>query len=144
MSTRWDFAGKTALVVGASGGIGEAIVRKLAGSGAAVVFSALDEAGGRSIEVDIQGLAQNARFVLSDAPDGIRVNVVAPGLTATEAVLRAFPDPQARASMARAQHPMGRLIEPEEIADACLWACSDVAGGVTGLTIPVDGGWAAK
>jgi NAD(P)-dependent dehydrogenase (short-subunit alcohol dehydrogenase family) len=35
---------------------------------------------------------------------------------------------------------MGRMLDPSELADACLWACSDAASGVTGLTIPVDGG----
>jgi len=75
---------------------------------------------------------------------GIRVNVVAPGLTATKAVVNAFPDAAERAAMASASQPMNRMIEPAEIADAVLWACSDASSGVTGLTIPVDGGWAAK
>jgi NAD(P)-dependent dehydrogenase (short-subunit alcohol dehydrogenase family) len=51
----------------------------------------------------------------------------------------AFPNEEDRRE--RAAHvPMGRMIAPGEIADACLWACSDAASGVTGLTIPVDGG----
>ena len=77
------------------------------------------------------------------AKDNIRVNVVAPGLTATPAVLGAFP-PEARDAIASEFHPMGRLMTPQELADAFLWVCSDQASGVTGLTIPVDGGWTAK
>jgi NAD(P)-dependent dehydrogenase (short-subunit alcohol dehydrogenase family) len=76
------------------------------------------------------------------AKEKVRVNVVAPGLTATQAMLANMPDEQTRE--ARAAHlPMKRMIAPSEIADACLWACSDAATGVTGMTIPVDGGTAA-
>lgn len=39
---------------------------------------------------------------------------------------------------------MGRMVMPDEIAQAIVWAVSPAASGVTGLVIPVDGGWAAK
>jgi NAD(P)-dependent dehydrogenase (short-subunit alcohol dehydrogenase family) len=39
---------------------------------------------------------------------------------------------------------MARLMSPEDLADAFLWLCSDGASGVTGLTVPVAGGWAAR
>lgn len=77
------------------------------------------------------------------ASDNIRVNVIAPGLTATPAVVGAFTTEE-REAIATEFHPMRRLMTPAEQADAFLWACSDQASGVTGLTIPVDGGWAAK
>ena len=77
------------------------------------------------------------------ARNNIRVNVVAPGLTATPAVLRRFSE-ATRNEMAGRTQPMGRMMTPEELADAFLWICSDQASGVTGLTIPVDGGWAAN
>lgn len=76
------------------------------------------------------------------AKQNIRVNVVAPGLTATPAVKAIF-DEDKRNEMAARTQPMGRCIEPEEQAAAFLYLCSDAARGVTGLTIPVDGGWAA-
>ncbi len=78
------------------------------------------------------------------AKDRIRVNVIAPGLTATPAVLAAFPAAETRDAMADRTQPMGRMMTPEEQADAYLWVCSDQASAVTGLTIPVDGGWAAR
>ena len=78
------------------------------------------------------------------AKDNIRVNVVAPGLTATPAVLNAFATAETRDAIAAEFHPMGRLMTPQELADAFLWVCSDQASGVTGLTVPVDGGWTAK
>lgn len=76
------------------------------------------------------------------AADNIRVNVVAPGLTATPKVTGAM-SPEMIADMVRRTHPMGRIMRAEEIAAAFVWVCSDAASGVTGLTIPVAGGWAA-
>jgi NAD(P)-dependent dehydrogenase (short-subunit alcohol dehydrogenase family) len=77
------------------------------------------------------------------AKHGIRVNVIAPGLTATPAVLDMFSAEQ-RDAMAAETQPMGRMMTPEELADAFLWVCSSQASAITGLTIPVDGGWAAR
>jgi NAD(P)-dependent dehydrogenase (short-subunit alcohol dehydrogenase family) len=57
-------------------------------------------------------------------------------------MLAGIPDEETR--KIRAAHaPMNRMTAPAEIADACLWACSDAASAVTGLTIPVDCGLAA-
>lgn len=78
------------------------------------------------------------------AKDNIRVNVVAPGLTGTPAVLQSFPTEDAREAIASEFQPMGRLMTPQELADAFLWVCSDQASGITGLTVPVDGGWTAR
>ena len=78
------------------------------------------------------------------AKDNIRVNVVAPGFTATPSLLGAFPDADARNALIGGYQPNPRMLTPEELADAFLWVCSEQASGVTGLTIPVDGGWAAK
>ena len=41
----------------------------------------------------------------------------------------------------RALHPLGRIAEPAEIAEAAVWLCSDAASFVTGQVLPVDGGW---
>jgi NAD(P)-dependent dehydrogenase (short-subunit alcohol dehydrogenase family) len=48
-----------------------------------------------------------------------------------------------RAQLA-AQHPMGRLARPEEIAELVVWLCSDKASFVTGAYYPVDGGYLAQ
>ncbi len=76
--------------------------------------------------------------------DGIRVNLVAPGLTRTEMTaprLDSMP-PEAYAALA-ANHPLGTLGEPEDIAHACLYLASDEAKWVTGAILPVDGGLTA-
>jgi len=257
----WDFGGKTALVTGGAGGIGEAIVRKLAAAGAAVVFTDLVKPASQALEEELRGSGADVRFILADvtqedqvralvgaalgvsgrldmaintvggisrekgdhsskrihdtdlsswratqdfnltscflsmkyeippmmaqgkgaivnltslagmrfsdksspayasakagvihltryaaaayAEAGVRVNVVAPGLTATPILLAQMPDVEARNARAKGKIPMGRMIDPGETADACVWACSDFASAVTGLTIPVDGGQAA-
>ena len=76
------------------------------------------------------------------ADRNIRVNVIAPGLTATPAVRAVFDD-EKLLEMAKRTQPMNRLMLPEDQAAAFLWVCSDSAAGITGLTIPVAGGWAA-
>jgi 3-oxoacyl-[acyl-carrier protein] reductase len=85
------------------------------------------------------------------AADGIRCNAVAPGPTATEAWLGegGLADQQADRSgknrdevlaAVGAGRPLGRLAEPEEIATAIVFLCSDAASYVTGAAWSVDGG----
>jgi phosphoenolpyruvate synthase/pyruvate phosphate dikinase len=40
--------------------------------------------------------------------------------------------------------PVGRLGQPEEVAEAVIWLCSDASSFITGDAIPVDGGWTAQ
>jgi len=86
-------------------------------------------------------LSEQAAVML--ARQNIRVNVVAPGLTLTPNIEATMPA-ETRAAIANEFHPMGRMVMPDEIAQAIVWAVSPAASGVTGLVIPVDGGWAAK
>jgi NAD(P)-dependent dehydrogenase (short-subunit alcohol dehydrogenase family) len=86
------------------------------------------------------GVIHLSKFAAAAYADrGIRVNVIAPGLTATKTLLASIPNEDDRAARAQLV-PMRRMIDPSETADGCLWACSDAASGVTGLVIPVDGG----
>lgn len=72
---------------------------------------------------------------------GIRVNAVCPGVTVTPLVERlSGGDPRTNQSMLSAQEPIGRLGEPEEIAEAVVWLCSDAAAFVSGHAMVVDGG----
>lgn len=74
---------------------------------------------------------------------GIRINAVCPGVINTPMMERAFEaDPRRRARMERA-HLLKRVGEPQEIADAVLWLCSDAASFVTGHPMAVDGGMVA-
>lgn len=74
---------------------------------------------------------------------GLRVNCVCPGPIRTslyERVAAAIPGVE-EATLER--NPMGRIGEPEEIAEAVVWLCSDAASYITGVPLPVDGGLAA-
>ncbi len=74
------------------------------------------------------------------AADGIRVNAVAPGWVRTQ-LTRAIYDDTVRRDAIIARTPMGRWAEAEEIADVVLFLCSPAARFVTGVMIPVDGGY---
>lgn len=91
---------------------------------------------------------QLARALALDwAPEGIRVNAVCPGIVQTpmlERFLDDLPDPeQARQQFAVAQ-PLGRLAQPAECAAAALFLASPAASFITGVALPVDGGFTAQ
>jgi 3-oxoacyl-[acyl-carrier protein] reductase len=71
-------------------------------------------------------------------PDGILVNVVSPGLTATARVLSGLPVPVRDGEIGRT--PTGRLSTPEDVANAIVFLCSAANGNVTGETVTVAGG----
>ena len=72
---------------------------------------------------------------------GIRVNAVAPGFTLSTKNL-ATPEPIRMGLSARAM--LGRAGQPEEQAKVALFLASDLSSFVSGVTIPVDGGWSAR
>jgi SDR family mycofactocin-dependent oxidoreductase len=79
------------------------------------------------------------------AGTGVTANAVAPGSTVTASL-----DESARlygldstADFIRHQEPLGRLIDPGEIAATIAWLCSPAAAAITGAVIPVDGGMTA-
>lgn len=85
-------------------------------------------------------------LALDYATLGIRVNALCPGIIETP-MLRQFadtrPDPAGAWASYSAAQPMGRLGTPEECADAALWLVSDEASFITGVALPVDGGFTA-
>ena len=86
-------------------------------------------------------------LALDYAKYNIRVNCVCPGIVDTpllEDFFQQLPDPAAtRAAFSTAQ-PLGRLATSEECADAILYLASDSASFVTGVALPVDGGFTAQ
>jgi NAD(P)-dependent dehydrogenase (short-subunit alcohol dehydrogenase family) len=78
---------------------------------------------------------------LEYAKSGIRVNVVCPGSIRTPMYMRfSGGTPEAEAYMSTF-HPIGRIGEPNEVASAVVWLCSEGASFVTGHVLPVAGGW---
>jgi NAD(P)-dependent dehydrogenase (short-subunit alcohol dehydrogenase family) len=76
---------------------------------------------------------------LENVQHGIRVNAVCPGQVDTPMVNR-----RPGFDTGRVVEPIGRPGRPEEIAAAVVWLCSDAASYVTGLAMPVDGGYMAE
>ncbi len=91
------------------------------------------------------GVAQLTRSgALEYAKAGIRINAVCPGFILTPMVERNLPAQGKQRAAANAAQPMGRLGQPEEIAEAVIWLSSDAASFVTGTVLPVDGAWTAR
>ncbi|CDN90497.1 SDR family NAD(P)-dependent oxidoreductase [Hydrogenophaga intermedia] len=75
------------------------------------------------------------------ARDGIRVNAVAPGYVMTELVKELVAKGALDMQSIEDNTPMGRCGAPEEIAEAIAFLASERAAYITGVTLPVDGGW---
>ncbi len=89
----------------------------------------------------IVGMTKTA--ALEYAEKGIRVNCVGPGWTRTELISHLTTTPEMTQQIGM-RHPLGRLAEPAEIAEAVIWLCSDGSSFVTGVALPVDGGFVAR
>jgi NAD(P)-dependent dehydrogenase (short-subunit alcohol dehydrogenase family) len=76
-------------------------------------------------------------------PLGIRVNAVAPGTADTPWVgrlLDSAADPEAERAALEARQPSGRLVRPQEVAEAVAYLASPSSGSSNGVILPVDGG----
>jgi NAD(P)-dependent dehydrogenase (short-subunit alcohol dehydrogenase family) len=87
-------------------------------------------------------LSLTRNMALDYAPRGIRVNCLCPGFTRTGLTRGIFADPERRACI-EAMHPLGRMGEPDDIARAALFLLSADAAWITGIALPVDGGFSA-
>ena len=89
----------------------------------------------------VNGLTKSV--ALEYATQNVRVNAVAPGAIETRMFRDFAAVPEVRQMMEGA-HPMGRIGQPEEIANTVVWLCSDGASFITGQILPVDGGYTAQ
>ncbi|MCB8880903.1 SDR family oxidoreductase [Acidisoma cellulosilytica] len=87
------------------------------------------------------GVAQLTKsLAIAYAPEGIRVNAVAPGWIATP-LTQALQDDPARAKPILDRTPLGRWGRPQDVAEAVTFLCSPAAAFITGVILPVDGGY---
>ncbi len=78
---------------------------------------------------------------LEGATSGIRVNTILPGPTDRTLLMENLTDSsQEDSGKMRGIIPMGHLAQPEDMAEAVVWLCSDAASFITGNVMPVDGG----
>jgi NAD(P)-dependent dehydrogenase (short-subunit alcohol dehydrogenase family) len=89
----------------------------------------------------VLGLTRTAAIEYAKIP--VRVNAVCPGVTQTPMVEAGVARRPGMRQMFEKLHPMGRLGRAEEIGEAVAWLCSDAASFVTGVALPVDGGFTA-
>jgi NAD(P)-dependent dehydrogenase (short-subunit alcohol dehydrogenase family) len=90
----------------------------------------------------VLGLTKSA--ALEYAKSGIRINAVAPGGVETDMLKQAAEDNKQFVETLRSMHPIGRIADPEEIANAVVWLLSDKASFVLGHTLLVDGGFISR
>lgn len=119
------------------------------GAGGAIVSTAsvaglIGTRGGSAYCAAKHGVVGLTKCVaLEYARKGIRVNAVCPGVIETPMVERMTDATGISRQALIDQEPMARLGEPREIGEAVVWLLSDLASFVTGIALPVDGGYTA-
>lgn len=131
---------------GGAAGNGGAIIN-VASVAATIAFPGIAGYSGTKSAVD--RITKVAAMESGKLGYGVRVNCVYPGLVATamgqklaveEAALGLFPSPEAAVGAVIELTPLGRLGEPDDIADAVAFLATDAARFITGAGLPVDGG----
>lgn len=88
----------------------------------------------------VVGLTKAA--ALEFAPKGVRINAICPAIIETDLTEQIRSDEQTRAYLL-SRHPVGRFGRSEEVAASVLYLCSPEASFITGVALPLDGGFAA-
>ena len=118
------------------------------GGGSIVNTSSVSGVTGFPMSVDyvaakhgVVGVTRAAAAEVSDK--GIRVNALVPGATETPMFLKLIDGNDAIRQVVESKHPMGRVGQPTELAEAAAWLLSDASSFATGACMTVDGGYTA-
>ncbi len=114
---------------------GGAIVNTSSGAG---VIGIKGGAAYAAAKHGVIGLTKSA--ALDYAAQNIRINAVAPGYIATPMMKRFTGGTDQGREQVVSEEPIGRMGQPEEVAEAALWLCSDAASFLVGHALVVDGG----
>jgi len=127
----------------------EAVVRMRAGGGGAIVniasiFGMVGFPAGAAYAAAKAGVIGLTRQMAADyGPAGIRINAISPGLIETDLTRRRIETSAWFRSQMSDMIPLGRNGQPEDIAAAAAFLCSNDASFITGQVLTVDGGWLA-
>ncbi len=108
-------------------------------------IAALNGLPQRAVYSATKGAVMSLTFAMATdyVHEGIRVNCVRPATVATafvERMLQNFPDPVAERAALDARQATGRMVTPQEVADAIAFLASPRSGSITGTALDVDGG----
>jgi NAD(P)-dependent dehydrogenase (short-subunit alcohol dehydrogenase family) len=131
------FSMKHELEIMAAQGFGS-IVNISSGAGLAGVPGYAGYVASKFAEI---GLTKSA--ALDYAGRNVRVNAVCPGLVNTPLIADMVTENPEMHERLLASHPLGRIAEPEEVADAIVYLATNKSSYVTGIALPVDGGYLA-
>lgn len=94
--------------------------------------------GYSSSKTAIEGMTRAMAVELS--PKGLRINCIAPGFIYSKMTAKALDSDPERKAKVFGRTPMGKMGQPEDIANAAYFLCSDESKYITGVVLPVDGG----
>ncbi len=121
--------------------------RRMAARGRGAIVTIASIAGLRSMPLHAYAPAKAAVIAMTRClaaewgRSGVRVNAVSPGFTRTPALQAAIDRGERNVSLLEGNSALGRMVTPEEIAEAVCFLCSDAASAITGINLPVDAGW---
>lgn len=121
--------------------------RRMAARGRGAIVNIASIAGMRSMPLHSYAPAKAAVISMTEClagewgRSGVRVNAVAPGYTRTPALQEAIDAGRRDPTALERNSALGRMVEPDEIADAVAFLASEDARAITGVTLPVDAGW---
>jgi NAD(P)-dependent dehydrogenase (short-subunit alcohol dehydrogenase family) len=114
--------GRAAVITGGGRGVGAAVAQRLASAGAAVLVAARTASQVEEVAARLRAGGHTAHATITRIVEATGRS----DATALEAILQRV--------------PQKRLIEPEEVAEAVMFLCSDGARGITGESLVLDGG----